>query len=411
MSADNRQAIVILSPINDAFVEKRIVVKQNAPQKIGRKVSAKTAPEANNGYFDAKVLSRVHAELSFSKNTVWIQDLKSSNGTFVNGERLSEEGMLSTLKPLRSGDTLEFGVDIRDDDGKVLYNKVSTNVTIEIVLGPAVSPVTSAVNPTATLKSKTDAEAILSIISDEKTISLEAAETLKKIQSSFDYIEKSALSVGKKKEDLPTDFSKTITEMNERLAALKDVVDQHNIDLKSYQEFKPQDSVDTKADVSLLAEELKKSINDLRNETESDLTKLRLEIAKLSSDFDEKLTAANNDLKAQMDAIQGKVEAGEKENQGLKSSIDTLKSEFTALSNNFNAEKTKNEKLSSQIQSLSKTVQEQGKSIEKLRLVEHSPVKQNNLVAYMIIGLASIVLTATVLTNPLVIEKLINIIG
>lgn len=81
-------------------------------------MSAKTAPEPNNGYFDAKVLSRVHAELSFSKNTVWIQDLKSSNGTFVNGERLSEEGMLSTLKPLRSGDTLEFGVDIRDDDGK-----------------------------------------------------------------------------------------------------------------------------------------------------------------------------------------------------------------------------------------------------------------------------------------------------
>ena len=76
-------------------------------------------------------MSRTHAELTFDKNTVWIQDLKSSNGTFVNGERLSEEGVLSTLRALKTGDSLDFGVDIKDDEGKKLYSKVSTLVTID----------------------------------------------------------------------------------------------------------------------------------------------------------------------------------------------------------------------------------------------------------------------------------------
>jgi pSer/pThr/pTyr-binding forkhead associated (FHA) protein len=81
-------------------------------------VSAKTAPEPTNGFFDAKVLSRNHAELTFDNQTVFIQDLKSSNGTFVNGVRLSEEGVLSPTKDLQSGDVIEFGVDIKDEDGK-----------------------------------------------------------------------------------------------------------------------------------------------------------------------------------------------------------------------------------------------------------------------------------------------------
>jgi len=48
---------------------------------------------------------------------VFIRDLKSSNGTFVNGIRLSEEGIESAPKELKSGDVLEFGIDILQDDG------------------------------------------------------------------------------------------------------------------------------------------------------------------------------------------------------------------------------------------------------------------------------------------------------
>jgi hypothetical protein len=40
------------------------------PVKIGRKVNSKTAPEEGNGFFDAKVLSRIHGELSLENDAV-----------------------------------------------------------------------------------------------------------------------------------------------------------------------------------------------------------------------------------------------------------------------------------------------------------------------------------------------------
>ena len=43
-------------------------------------------------------------------------DVGSSNGTFLNGERLSPEGVGSMPYELKSGDILEFGVDIMNDE-------------------------------------------------------------------------------------------------------------------------------------------------------------------------------------------------------------------------------------------------------------------------------------------------------
>jgi hypothetical protein len=47
---------------------------------------------------------------------VYIKDVKSSNGTFVNGARLSPEGVASAPFEVHTGDVLEFGVDIMNDD-------------------------------------------------------------------------------------------------------------------------------------------------------------------------------------------------------------------------------------------------------------------------------------------------------
>lgn len=98
---------------------------------MGRKVNAKTKDEPTNAYFDAKVLSRTHAQFLVSDKRLWIQDLKSSNGTFVNGKRLSEEGETSSPHILNDGDTIDFGVDIMDEAGKLLFRKVSSSVAIE----------------------------------------------------------------------------------------------------------------------------------------------------------------------------------------------------------------------------------------------------------------------------------------
>jgi hypothetical protein len=50
---------------------------------------------------DARV-SRHHAELRYKTRRFWVSDLGSTNGTFVNGERVTEQA-------LRNGDTISLG--------------------------------------------------------------------------------------------------------------------------------------------------------------------------------------------------------------------------------------------------------------------------------------------------------------
>src|SRR6185437_761084 len=96
-------AILALTPMNATFEKKQI----NVPffpdvLRIGRQTNAKTVPTPVNGYFDSKVLSRQHAEIWAERNgKVWIRDVKSSNGTFVNGQRLSPENRESEPHELR----------------------------------------------------------------------------------------------------------------------------------------------------------------------------------------------------------------------------------------------------------------------------------------------------------------------
>ncbi|RKP19783.1 SMAD/FHA domain-containing protein, partial [Rozella allomycis CSF55] len=70
-----------------------------------------------NGYFDNKVLSRNHALISADEHgKIFIKDTKSSNGTFLNGNRLSQEGEESEPVELKEGDKLTLGVDIYQEE-------------------------------------------------------------------------------------------------------------------------------------------------------------------------------------------------------------------------------------------------------------------------------------------------------
>ena len=66
------QAAVTLSPNNDSFDTKTLFIKETQTIKIGRKVSNKTTPSADNGFFDAKVLSRNHEKIFFENNKIYI---------------------------------------------------------------------------------------------------------------------------------------------------------------------------------------------------------------------------------------------------------------------------------------------------------------------------------------------------
>jgi len=126
-------AILALLPMTGTFERKQIVVPF-FPEvlRIGRQTNGKTVPTAVNGYFDSKVLSRQHAEVWAERNgKIWIRDVKSSNGTFVNGNRLSPENRDSEPHELREQDTLELGIDIVSEDQKsIVHHKVSAKVEL-----------------------------------------------------------------------------------------------------------------------------------------------------------------------------------------------------------------------------------------------------------------------------------------
>ncbi|KAF7313227.1 Glycosyltransferase family 69 protein [Mycena kentingensis (nom. inval.)] len=89
----------------------------------------KSSPCQSNGFFDSKVLSRQHAEVWAENDKCLIRDVKSSNGTFLNGERLSQEGLESEPFELKSDDILEFGIDIFGEDNKtIIHHKVAARV-------------------------------------------------------------------------------------------------------------------------------------------------------------------------------------------------------------------------------------------------------------------------------------------
>ncbi|KAL8639394.1 MAG: hypothetical protein Q9228_003572 [Teloschistes exilis] len=131
VSQSDAPAILALQPLTGTFERKQI----NVPffpevLRIGRQTNAKTVPTMVNGYFDSKVLSRQHAEVWADRSgKIWIRDVKSSNGTFVNGVRLSPENRDSEPHELREQDTLELGIDIVSEDQKsIVHHKVSAKV-------------------------------------------------------------------------------------------------------------------------------------------------------------------------------------------------------------------------------------------------------------------------------------------
>ncbi|KAI5961990.1 hypothetical protein KGF57_001530 [Candida theae] len=88
------QYYVTLTPLNDTFVEKHLPVAIfPETTKLGRPTGTKHKPDVTNGYFDSRVLSRNHAQIYIDPTTgrLMLQDLGSSNGTYLNDTRLGND--------------------------------------------------------------------------------------------------------------------------------------------------------------------------------------------------------------------------------------------------------------------------------------------------------------------------------
>ncbi|CAJ0825158.1 9308_t:CDS:2, partial [Entrophospora sp. SA101] len=121
------------------------------PLKIGRSINKSTTPSETNGFFDSKVLSRSHAEIWFEKfcvcgngcggncdgngiingvggevgGKVYIKDLKSSNGTFVNGKKIEADNGECEIVELNNKDLLK-----RNSMPKSLSKSISNDLSI-----------------------------------------------------------------------------------------------------------------------------------------------------------------------------------------------------------------------------------------------------------------------------------------
>ncbi|XP_054018438.1 sarcolemmal membrane-associated protein isoform X16 [Dryobates pubescens] len=122
-------AIFTCRPNSHPFQERHVYLDE--PVKIGRSV-ARCRPAQNNATFDCKVLSRNHALVWFDHKTgkFYLQDTKSSNGTFINSQRLSRGSEESPPCEIMSGDIIQFGVDVTENTRKVTHGCIVSTVKL-----------------------------------------------------------------------------------------------------------------------------------------------------------------------------------------------------------------------------------------------------------------------------------------
>ncbi len=112
------KATLVCRPNSHPFQDRTLMLDQAV--KVGRSV-ARARPSPTNAIFDCKVLSRNHALLWYENGKFYLQDTKSSNGTFVNNQRLSKGSEESLPREVCSGDILQFGVDVMENSRKVTH--------------------------------------------------------------------------------------------------------------------------------------------------------------------------------------------------------------------------------------------------------------------------------------------------
>ncbi|CAF0753083.1 unnamed protein product [Rotaria sp. Silwood1] len=114
-------------PNSHPFQERCIPLNEQV--KVGRAV-ARLKALPNNAIFDCKVLSRQHAKLWYENGKFLLQDTKSSNGTFVNNQRLGKCNEESLPFEIYSGDIIQFGVDVTENNRKTTHNCIIIEVKL-----------------------------------------------------------------------------------------------------------------------------------------------------------------------------------------------------------------------------------------------------------------------------------------
>ena len=111
-----RLLVQLEPPVGVADIGRDLILTESSTLIIGRCKSAADAISTNL-LFNCRVVSRNHGILFIKYGNVFVQDTKSSSGTFVNGFRLSPPGIQSTPYQISEGDELRLGEDIKVSGG------------------------------------------------------------------------------------------------------------------------------------------------------------------------------------------------------------------------------------------------------------------------------------------------------
>jgi hypothetical protein len=110
LQAMNGYALIPGASKNAPYVH----IDLSTPARIGRFNLHK---HSNFVQFISQVISRNHVEIFYDKaeKAFFLQDVGSHSGTWLNGTRLSESGIVSSAFEIRTGDTIRFGRDFIQD--------------------------------------------------------------------------------------------------------------------------------------------------------------------------------------------------------------------------------------------------------------------------------------------------------
>jgi len=139
-------ACLICRPNSHPFNDRTLTLDQAV--KVGRSVARARATQTN-AIFDCKVLSRNHALLWYEAGKFYLQDTKSSNGTFVNNQRLSKGSEESAPREVCSGDILQFGVDVMENSRKVTHGCIIATLKLYLPDGKEAKASPTIVNSTS----------------------------------------------------------------------------------------------------------------------------------------------------------------------------------------------------------------------------------------------------------------------
>ncbi|CAF0710403.1 unnamed protein product [Brachionus calyciflorus] len=361
---------------SELFEERRIMLDKSC--KIGRSV-AKIRPEPNNAIFDCKVLSRNHALLWEENGKFYIQDTKSSNGTFLNGNRLGKSNEDSPPYDLTSGDIIQFGVDVTENTKKVTHGCITVEVRLFHRNG------VEAINKPAQQNNKVDVQtqelyqlalflqeammreeilnqklnSLQSFIDQAKQTSENGWLTLiqeDRLLSRIDCLEKqSNLNNKSITED---QFKKTINALREEKLKIEDSA-------KETIQKMIEEKIDSKKNLDEL-----KAIHDIQTQECSQLNSLNEEFRSKILD----LAAKNQDLLSQIESIQNELEDAKNKYNEKCSSAESEKTNLESqIAEYIDSEK----KLTAQIELLIAEKDIQSKQLEGL-LTKFEQTKQLN---------------------------------